>query len=95
MIDEVEQLLKEGITHEQLQYYGLEYKFVSQYLLGLMSKEALEELLNIAIQQFAKRQMTYFRKMEKDGHTIHWIDASVDVQEQLKQVQAILNSNNS
>ncbi len=95
LIDEVEQLLKEGITHEQLQYYGLEYKFVSQYLLGLMSKEALEELLNIAIQQFAKRQMTYFRKMEKDGHVIHWIDASFDVHEQLKQVQAILNSNNS
>jgi tRNA dimethylallyltransferase len=94
LIEEVEQLLKDGITHEQLQYYGLEYKFVSQYLLGLMSNEALEELLNIAIQQFAKRQMTYFRKMEKDGHAIHWIDASVGVEEQLKQVQDILNANN-
>ncbi len=94
LIEEVEQLLKDGITHEQLQYYGLEYKFVSQYLLGLMSDEALEELLNVAIQQFAKRQMTYFRKMEKDGQIIRWIDASVNTNEQLNQVLAILNSNN-
>jgi tRNA dimethylallyltransferase len=94
LIEEVEQLLKDGITHEQLQYYGLEYKFISQYLLGLMSDEALEELLNVAIQQFAKRQMTYFRKMEKDGQMIHWIDASVNTNEQLNQVLAILNSNN-
>lgn len=94
LIEEVEQLLKDGITHEQLQYYGLEYKFVSQYLLGLMSFEALQELLNVAIQQFAKRQMTYFRKMEKDGQIIHWIDASVSTNAQLNQVLAILNSNN-
>jgi tRNA dimethylallyltransferase len=94
LIEEVEQLLSEGVSHEQLQYYGLEYKFVSQFLLGLMSYEALEELLNNAIQQYAKRQMTYFRKMEKDGQIIHWVDATVDIDEQLKQVIALLNGNN-
>jgi len=94
LIDEIEQLLSEGVSHEQLQYYGLEYKFVSQFLLGLMSYEALEELLNNAIQQYAKRQMTYFRKMEKDGQIIHWVDATVDIDEQLKQVIALLNGNN-
>jgi tRNA dimethylallyltransferase len=51
-------------------------------------------LLNNAIQQFAKRQMTFFRKMEKDGHAIHWIDAAVDIDAQLKQVIALLNRNN-
>lgn len=74
LIDEVEALHKSGLSFEQLEYYGLEYKFVAQYLQGLMSKEALIEKLTIAIQQFAKRQMTYFRKMEKDGLHIHWID---------------------
>jgi tRNA dimethylallyltransferase len=59
-----------------------------------MSYEALEELLNNAIQQFAKRQMTFFRKMEKDGHAIQWIDAAVDIDAQLKQVIALLNRNN-
>ena len=94
LIEEVEQLLSEGVSHEQLQYYGLEYKFVSQFLLGLMSYEALEELLNNAIQQFAKRQMTYFRKMEKDGHMIHWIDAAVGIDAQLKQVIVLSNGKN-
>jgi len=60
----------------------------------LMSYEALEELLNNAIQQYAKRQMTYFRKMEKDGQIIHWVDATVNIDEQLKQVIALLNGNN-
>ncbi len=72
LIEEVEQLLAEGITHERLQFFGLEYKFVSEYLQGKISKDYLIEHLGIAIQQFAKRQMTYFRKMEKSGLSIHW-----------------------
>ena len=91
LIEEVNNLLNEGITHPQLQYYGLEYKFVSQHLLGLMSEDALQELLNIAIHQFSKRQMTYFRKMEKDGQVINWIDATQDTAQQLMQVLNILH----
>ena len=74
MIEEVNGLLKEGIKAEDLIYYGLEYKFITQYLMGELSFEQMYEKLLIAIQQFAKRQMTYFRKLEKDGLKIHWID---------------------
>ncbi len=90
LIEEVKNLLNEGITHQQLQYYGLEYKFISQHLLGLMSEEALQELLNVAIHQFSKRQMTFFRKMEKDGLKINWIDATQDTAQQLQQVLKLL-----
>jgi tRNA dimethylallyltransferase len=90
MIEEVKMLLKSGITKEQLVYYGLEYKFVALYLSGELSYEALVELLAIAIRQFAKRQMTYFRKMEKDGHAIHWIDARADTDEQLAEIKNML-----
>lgn len=78
LIEEVEQLLADGITHERLVYFGLEYKFVSDYLQGKMSMEYMIEHLGIAIQQFAKRQMTYFRKMEKAGIKIHWIEKKED-----------------
>jgi tRNA dimethylallyltransferase len=77
MIEEVELLLSEhGLSYEQLDYYGLEYKWVGLYLQGGIDRDMLFERLNIAIHQFAKRQMTWFRKMEKDGFDIHWIDAS-------------------
>lgn len=91
MIEEVKNLMKAGISKEQLVYYGLEYKFVALYLAGELSYEALAELLNIAIRQFAKRQMTYFRKMEKDGHLIHWIDAQADTETQLAEIKKILS----
>lgn len=87
LIEEVQGLLNKGISEEQLIYYGLEYKFVTQYLNGVMSYQALEELLGRAIIQYAKRQMTYFRKMMRDGHHIHWIDATLSVEEQLLEVQ--------
>ncbi len=74
MIDEVKQLLDNGVTHERLQRYGLEYKFVSLYLLGIIDYQTLFDDLNIAIRQFAKRQTTWFRRMEKSGVNIHWID---------------------
>ena len=73
LIEEVENLLNAGISVEKMISLGLEYKFVTRYLLGELSKENMLELLGIAIQQFAKRQMTYFRKMEKSGLVIHWI----------------------
>lgn len=70
---EVEGLLTEGITHDQLQYYGLEYKYASLYLLGQLDYPAFTTKLETEIHRYAKRQMTYFRKMEKDGIRIHWI----------------------
>ncbi len=75
MIEEVEMLLKEGISHEILAFYGLEYKFLSNYLTGLFNYSEMKEKLGIAICQFAKRQNTFFRKMEKDGVPIIWLDA--------------------
>ena len=75
MIDEVRKLLDSGIKAEDLVYYGLEYKFVTQYLTGETSYEWMKEHLAIAIHQFAKRQMTWFRGMERRGTTIHWIPA--------------------
>ncbi len=74
MIQEVAHLLESGISAQKLNFYGLEYKFVTAYLQGEMPYEAMVEKLNIAIHQFAKRQMTYFRKMEKDGLAIHWLE---------------------
>ncbi|MEI2270544.1 tRNA (adenosine(37)-N6)-dimethylallyltransferase MiaA [Sphingobacterium sp. ML3W] len=72
-LQEVEQLLAEGISHEQLQYYGLEYKYASFYLLGQLNYASFFTKLETEIHRYAKRQMTYFRKMEKDGIKIHWI----------------------
>lgn len=73
LIEEVACLLKSGVSFEKLLSLGLEYKFVCEFLMGKYNKQKMIELLGIAIQQFAKRQMTYFRKMEKSGLTIHWV----------------------
>ena len=73
MIQEVEKLLKRGITHERLERFGLEYRFISRYLLGQLTREEMIEKLNTAIHQFSKRQMTFFRNMEKNGIRILWI----------------------
>ncbi|TKC09352.1 tRNA (adenosine(37)-N6)-dimethylallyltransferase MiaA [Pedobacter frigoris] len=78
LIPEVKMLLDCGVSKEMLEFYGLEYKFISAYLFGEMSISELKERLSIAICQFAKRQMTFFRKMEKDGVEINWYDASQD-----------------
>jgi tRNA dimethylallyltransferase len=72
LIEEVKNLLDSGIRPEDLMYYGLEYKFVTQHVLGILSYEEMRLLLSNAIHQFAKRQMTWFRGMEKDGIKIHW-----------------------
>ncbi|MFI5453025.1 tRNA (adenosine(37)-N6)-dimethylallyltransferase MiaA [Pedobacter sp. UC225_61] len=75
LIDEVENLLANGITKEMLLFYGLEYKFIASYLAHEIDFSTLKERLGIAICQFAKRQMTFFRKMEKDGVRIKWLNA--------------------
>ena len=74
MADEVKGLLDSGIPAENLTYYGLEYKFVTQYVLGVLSLEEMKTLLGNAIHQFAKRQMTWFRGMERKGLKIHWVE---------------------
>jgi tRNA dimethylallyltransferase len=74
MVDEVRSLLEEGVSSEALIYYGLEYRYITQYLLGELAYDKMVELLNIAIHQFAKRQMTWYRRMEKMGFEINWID---------------------
>lgn len=74
MIDEVNKLLQSGITHEKLESFGLEYKFISQYLANKLSYDEMFQKLNTAIHQFAKRQMTWFRKMEREGVKIEWLN---------------------
>src|SRR5690606_545986 len=79
LIQEVQGLLEEGLSHEQLQWFGLEYKYCSLYLIGEMTLEEFNDKLKTEIHRFAKRQMTYFRKMEKDGLAIHWLaNGSID-----------------
>ena len=89
MIDEVRGLMAEGIPHEDLIYYGLEYKFVTEYLIGKLTYEEMFQRLEIAIHQFAKRQMTWFRGMERRGFTIHWIDAMQPMEEKVKEILRI------
>lgn len=76
MVEEVESLIKKGANVNQLLRYGLEYKFVTMFVLGEISYEEMFAKLNTAIHQFSKRQMTWFRKMERSGFVIHWIDIS-------------------
>ncbi len=73
MTAEVESLLAEGISAESLIYYGLEYKWLTLFVTGKISREEMEDGLRVAIHQFAKRQMTWFRGMERRGHKIHWL----------------------
>ena len=86
MIDEVSSLIDNGVTPEKLKFYGLEYKFITQYLLGELGYDGMFEKLNIAIHQFAKRQMTWFRKMERSGFKIHWIDGELTDEDKLEMV---------
>ena len=73
MVEEVKGLLDSGIAAEDLIYYGLEYKFVTQYIIGELGYDEMVEKLGIAIHQFAKRQMTWFRGMERKGVQINWV----------------------
>jgi len=90
MVDEVKQLLDSGISPEDLIYYGLEYKFLTLYITGELEYKEMVSQLEIAIHQFAKRQMTWFRGMEKRGFKIHWIDALLPDEEKVNLAKKIL-----
>ena len=89
MVDEIKGLLDRGIPAEDLIYYGLEYKYITEYVIGKTTYDEMFKGLEIAIHQFAKRQMTWFRGMERRGFTIHWIDALQPMEEK---VNLIVNS---
>lgn len=87
MVDEVRRLLAEGIKPDDLIYYGLEYKYLTLYAIGEMSYDEMFAGLETAIHQFAKRQMTWFRGMERRGFTIHWVSATLPTEEKIKFVK--------
>ena len=89
MVEEVRALLDEGIPAEDLIYYGLEYKFLTEYLTGQLSYDEMFQRLEIAIHQFAKRQMTWFRGMERRGFKIHWISATLPMEEKIAQILSL------
>ena len=89
MIDEVKALLDEGIPADDLIYYGLEYKFVTEYLIGQTTYDEMFTRLEIAIHQFAKRQMTWFRGMERRGFKINWIDATLPMEEKIERIKQL------
>ena len=92
MVDEIVTLLDKGVPSENLLYYGLEYKFVTEYVIGKTSYEEMFRSLEIAIHQFAKRQMTWFRGMERRGFTIHWIDALQPMEQKVDQVMELVKN---
>ncbi|MGQ9620592.1 MAG: tRNA (adenosine(37)-N6)-dimethylallyltransferase MiaA [Bacteroidales bacterium] len=91
MLQEVENLLEEGIDSETLMYYGLEYKYITLYLKGKLNFEEMYRKLEIAIHQFAKRQMTWFRGMERKGVKIHWIDGFLPLQTRIEKIIKLLS----
>ena len=94
MIDEVRNLLAEGIAPEDLIYYGLEYKYLTLHATGQLTFEEMFLQLETAIHQFAKRQMTWFRGMERRGFTIHWLDATLPMEEKVEHITNLINTNN-
>ena len=86
MVDEVRRILSNGVAPEDLIYYGLEYKFLTLYIIGKLTYEEMVSQLEIAIHQFAKRQMTWFRGMERRGCTIHWLDATLPMVDKVEQI---------
>lgn len=92
MADEVRRLLEQGVQAEDLIYYGLEYKYLTLYVTGQLTYEQMFHDLEIAIHQFAKRQMTWFRGMERRGFTIHWIDARLPMEEKIASVRNLLEA---
>ena len=93
MVEEVRGLLAEGISAESLIYYGLEYKFLTQYAIGELTYEEMFHQLETAIHQFAKRQMTWFRGMERRGFVIHWLDATLPMEEKVERIINLINTN--
>lgn len=92
MVDEVKRLIADGVSPDDLIYYGLEYKYLTLYVIGELTFEEMFHQLEIAIHQFAKRQMTWFRGMERRGFTIHWIDASLPMEQKVDSIFNLLNT---
>lgn len=92
MVDEVKALLEGGIASEDLIYYGLEYKYLTLYATGVLSFDDMFSQLETAIHQFAKRQMTWFRGMERRGFTIHWLDARMSMEEKVEKIMNLLDT---
>lgn len=90
MVDEVRAILATGVKPEDLIYYGLEYKFLTLYIIGQLTYDEMVSQLEIAIHQFAKRQMTWFRGMERRGLHIHWLDALLPTDEKINNVLALI-----
>ena len=90
MVDEVRRLTEQGISPDDLIYYGLEYKFLTLYIIGQLTYDEMISQLEIAIHQFAKRQMTWFRGMERRGLHIHWLDATLPTDEKINNVLALI-----
>lgn len=90
MVDEIKRLLDNGIAATDLIYYGLEYKYVTEYVIGKLSFDEMYRQLEIAIHQFAKRQMTWFRGMERRGTDIHWLDAALCMEKKINEIKRML-----
>jgi tRNA dimethylallyltransferase len=90
MVDEVKELLESGLKSEDLIYYGLEYKYITLYLTDWMSYDEMFSTLETEIHRFAKRQMTWFRGMERKGIKIHWIDGNLTMDQKMDQVLFLL-----
>ena len=93
MVDEVRRLIEQGIAPDDLIYYGLEYKYLTLYVIDKLTYEEMFNGLEIAIHQFAKRQMTWFRGMERRGFTIHWMNAELPMEEKIAFVKEKLQGN--
>ncbi|MDR3119546.1 MAG: tRNA (adenosine(37)-N6)-dimethylallyltransferase MiaA [Mediterranea sp.] len=92
MVEEVKGLLEKGVPAADLMYYGLEYKFLTLYVTGQIGYDEMYNRLEIAIHQFAKRQMTWFRGMERRGFKIHWINAAIPTEEKIRKVESLTGS---
>lgn len=90
MVDEIKRLLDSGVAATDLIYYGLEYKYVTEYVIGKLSFDEMYRQLEIAIHQFAKRQMTWFRGMERRGTDIHWLDAALCMEKKINEIKRML-----
>ena len=95
MVEEVESLMKAGVSAEKMEYYGLEYRWVSKYILKEITYDEMLSKLNTAIHQFAKRQMTYFRGMERKGTSIHWIEGQLPMEDKIVAAMEIINQYHS